>query len=199
MKLKIILPYLVILLFCNTNIYSRELPVLKIYFSGNNLNYEEYIPGSIILEDSDNNSILELPAKFKTRGATARQYNMKPSFNMKLETAEGEEIDENLLGIRKASSFILDAMAIDRICMRNRVCFDIWNSYSRLPYDTDFDSRNGTLGKFVIVYINDNYKGIYCLTDKINRKLLDLKKPQVSSDGDVTIRGVLYKQGTNDI
>lgn len=179
--------------------YSAEqLPVLRVYFPGNALIYEDYTRGTMILEDTDG-SVTELPAKFKTRGATARLYSMKPSFNMKLETEEGEEIDYNLLGIRKASSFILDAMAIDRICMRNRVCFDIWNSYSRLPYATDFDSRNGTSGRFVIVYMNDNYKGIYCLTDKINRKLLGLKKPKVDSDGDVTIRGVLYKQGTNDI
>ena len=176
---------------------EERMPVLKVYYTGE-LIYEDYTPGSMILEDTDG-VVTEHPAKFKTRGATARQYTMKPSLNMKLETPEGEEIDDNLLGIRKASSFILDAMAIDRICMRNRVCFDIWNSYSRLPYETDFDSRNGTVGKFVIVYINDIYKGIYCLTDKINRKLLGLKKPQVADDGEVTIRGVLYKQGTNDI
>lgn len=177
---------------------QEKLPVLKVFFPADFLVYEEYIQGSMTLEDTDG-TVVELPAKFKTRGATALAYPMKPSFNMKLETEEGEELDRNLLGIRKASSFILDAMAIDRICMRNRVCFDIWNSYSRLPYETDFDSRNGTKGKFVIVYMNDQYKGIYCLSDKINRKLLDLKKPKEESDGEVTIRGVLYKQGTTDI
>lgn len=176
---------------------EKQLPILRINFPANTLVYAYYTSGTMTLEDTDG-TIVELPAKFKTRGATALKYTMKPSFNMKLETEEGEEIDYNLLGLRKASSFILDAMAIDRICMRNRVCFDIWNSFSHLPYDTDFDSRNGTVGKFVIVYMNDEYKGIYCLTDKINRKLLDLKKPKVDGN-DVTIRGVLYKSGTTDI
>lgn len=177
---------------------GEEMPVLKVYFPGDHLIYEDYTFGRMELTDTDG-KVVELPARFKTRGATARSYPMKPSFNMKLETEEGEEIDYNILDLRKASSFILDAMAIDRICMRNRVCFDIWNQYSRLPYKTDFDSRNGTVGKFVIVYMNDEYKGIYCLTDKINRKLLDLKKPKIDNTGEVVIRGVLYKQGATNV
>lgn len=175
-----------------------SLPQLEINYTGS-VNYNNYIPGSMKLTDTDG-SVTEHDAQFKTRGATALKYTMKPSLNMKLITPEGEELDDNLLGIRKASSFILDAMAIDRICMRNRVCFDIWNEMSRLPYETDFESRNGTVGRFVEVTINGTYKGIYCLSDKINRKLLDLKKPQVDEEtGEVTIRGVMYKNGTNDL
>lgn len=178
---------------------NKALPQLKITYNNDDLNYDTYIPGTMVLTDVGGEA-LELAAMFKTRGATAREYSMKPALNMKLTDADGNELDENLLGLRKASSFILDAMAIDRINMRNRVAFDIWNSFSRLPYETDFGSRNGTVGKFVEMYINGKYKGIYCLSDKINRKLLDLKKPDVDEvTGEVTIRGLLYKNGTNDI
>lgn len=176
---------------------SEALPVLKVSFPATNIPDDDYISGEMVLEENNGTSTT-LPAKFSLRGATARNYRMKPSFNMKLENELGDEIDTDLLGIRKASSWILDAMAIDRICMRNRVCFDLWNEFSRLPYETDFDSRNGTEGRFVIVYINDAYKGIYCLSDKVNRKLLNLKKPKIDND-EVEIRGVLYKQGTTDI
>lgn len=175
------------------------MPEMKITYDPGALNYDTYIEGTMELTDLEGIPVSH-QALFKTRGATARQYPMKPSLNMKLRDDAGEEVDDNLLGIRKASSFILDAMAIDRINMRNRVCFDIWNSFSTLPYDTDFDRRNGTRGEFVELYINGEYKGIYCLTDKINRKLLGLKKPKVDdTTGDVTVRGVLYKHGTNDI
>lgn len=179
-------------------INAEELPVLRITFPGTNLNNVDYIKGLMILTDIDGSSVT-LNASFRTRGATALSYTMKPAFNMKLEDESGEELDYSLLNLRKASTFILDAMAIDRICMRNRVCFDIWNAFSRLPYESDFGSRNGTVGKFVILYMNDEYKGIYCMTDKVNRKLLNLKKPKVEPTGDVTIRGVLYKRGTTDI
>lgn len=177
---------------------DRSLPQLKITYDQSQLNYDTYVVGTMELTDTDGTTTA-LPAQFKTRGATARKYVMKPSLNMKLRDSEGNELDTDLLGLRKASSFILDAMAIDRINMRNRVAFDIWNSFSRLPYETDFGSRNGTVGKYVEMTINGEYKGIYCLSDKINRKLLDLKKPEIDESGNVTIRGLLWKHGTNDI
>lgn len=98
-----------------------------------------YSNGTMSLTDTDGN-VVEMKAKFKTRGATAQQYLMKPALNMKLQNEDyTEEADSALLGIRSCSTWILDAMAIDRICMRNRVTMDVWNEYSRLPYETDFD------------------------------------------------------------
>ena len=176
-----------------------SLPVLRVNFDGPFYRGMDYVNGTMQLTDTDG-SVIELPAKFKTRGATAQQYMMKPALNMKLRSADySEEVDTMLLGIRSCSSWILDAMAIDRICMRNRVAFDIWNEFSRLPYYTEYGSRNGTEGSFVEVYINDVYYGIYDLSDRINRNLLNLKKVKENVDGSVQIRGVLYKNGTQDI
>ena len=175
------------------------LPVLEVTMEGSFRRGMSYVNGQMRLTDTDG-TVVAMPAKFKTRGATASQYMMKPSFNMKLRNEDyTEEADSALLGMRSCSSWILDGMAIDRICMRNRVAFDIWNDFSRLPYDTKFDGRNGTEGRFVEVYINGHYYGIYCLNDRINRKLLDLKKVQEQPDGRMLIRGALYKSGTNDI
>jgi len=179
---------------------TGSMPVLRVNFEGKFKKGMDYVFGQMQLTNTDG-TVIEMPAKFKTRGATAMSYMMKPSFNMKLRTADdSEEVDSALLGMRSCSSWILDAMAIDRICMRNRVAFDIWNEFSRLPYDTEFDGRNGTEGRFLEVYINDKYYGIYCMSDRINRKLLNLKKVQEDEDdGSVLVRGVLYKSGTKGI
>lgn len=177
----------------------QGLPVMHITFEGNIIGAEDYLPGRMLLTDTDGNRV-ELPAKFRTRGATARQYTMKPSLNVKLRTEDySESYDYSLLGLRECSSWILDAMAIDPLCMRNRVAFDVWNEYSRLPYETNFDGRNGTVGRYIELWMNDTYYGIYCLSDKINRKLLDLKKVKEEADGTFQVRGVLYKHGTQDI
>ncbi len=176
---------------------TPPLPVLKVEFPGKFKKGMDYIQGTMSLTDEQGLTV-ELSAKFKTRGATALNYSMKPSFNMKLREPDDTEKDSTLLGLRSCSSWILDAMAIDQICMRNRVCFDIWNSFSQLPYYTEYNGRNGIVGKFVEVYINNEYTGIYCLNDRINRKLLNLKKVKSGETGD-TIRGVLYKNGTTDI
>ena len=127
---------------------AAEMPEMRIFFEGSLSRGMDYVNGSMQLTDT-NGDVVELPAKFKTRGATASHYIMKPSLNMKLRTPDyEEEADSALLGMRSCSSWILDAMAIDCICMRNRVAFDIWNDFSRLPYDTDFDGKNGTEGRF---------------------------------------------------
>jgi hypothetical protein len=175
------------------------LPVLRVSVEGTFTKDMEYLNGQMELTD-ESGAVVTLPAKFKTRGATAKSYMMKPSFNMKLRDASyAEEADSALLGMRSCSSWILDAMAIDRICMRNRVAFDIWNDFSRLPYGSGFERRNGTEGRFVEVYINDQYYGIYCMSDRINRNLLNLKKVSEDEGGSITVRGVLYKSGTSDI
>lgn len=179
--------------------YFTGLPILSIQHEGTIEANMDYVWGSMELISPDEPQSIAMTAKFKTRGATAMQYKKK-SLNMKLRQrplVEGEdeiETDTVLLGLRSASSWILDAMAVDRVDMRNRVCFDLWNDFSGLPYETQFNGRNGTVGRFVEVWISGKYNGLYCLTDRINRKLLDLKKPDIDPDtNDVTIRGVLYK------
>lgn len=185
-----------------------KLPQIAITTKGNVAVSDSYVKGQFSLTDTDG-SVVTLDIKVKTRGATAKAYKMKPAMNIKFRDADGESLDTCLLGMRSCSKWILDAMAIDRICMRNRVAMDIWNDYSSLPYKTDFSVtsqsgktiyRSGTIGKYVEVSINGQYKGIYVLSDNINRKLLDLKKPKprLTTEND-TIRGVLYKSGTTDI
>lgn len=138
------------------------------------------------------NILTPLRCKVRYRGNSSMRYEKK-SFTIKLLDSHYEKLDVNLLGLRTDDTWVLDAMAIDRIRMRNRVNSDVWNDMSRTPYKTDFNRRNGTVGLFVELFINGQYHGLYCLTDKINRKLLDLKKTKVSAQGDSTVRGVLYK------
>ena len=176
------------------NEYS--LPLVNVEVDVSRLSKENYIPGHITIVDAEMRTEGRLMASFdcklRYRGASSLKYEKK-SFAIKLLDSDGEDLDANVLGIRKENDWILDAMAIDRIRMRNRVCFDIWNEISKTPYKTDFDNRNGTLGYFVEVYLNGDYHGLYCMTDKIDRKLLGLKKAKEQSDGSVYVRGVLYK------
>lgn len=176
------------------NEYS--LPLVNVEVDVSRLSKENYIPGHITIVDAEMRTEGRLMASFdcklRYRGASSLKYEKK-SFAIKLLDSDGENLDANVFGIRKENDWILDAMAIDRIRMRNRVCFDIWNEISKTPYKTDFDNRNGTLGQFVEVYLNGEYHGLYCMTDKIDRKLLGLKKAKEQSDGSVYVRGVLYK------
>ena len=58
----------------------------------------------------------------------------------------------------------------------NRLAMDLFNSFSRLPYSTAYEGRHGINGSYVEVWTEGRYSGLYCLTDRVNRKLLGGKK-----------------------
>ena len=45
----------------------------------------------------------------------------------------------------------------------------------------------------VELFLNGEYEGLYCLSDKVDRKLLGLKKADKGTSGRVYIKGLLYK------
>lgn len=164
------------------------LPLVEVEVAQANGSY--YTTGTLRVTDpssADYDSVVI--AAFKYRGASAQNY-AKKSYAIKLRDAEGESVDRSYFGLRDDNNWILDAMAIDPACMRNRVATDLWNDFSTPPYYKDRESkaRTGTRGRFVEVFLNGSYHGLYCMTEKLDRKQLKLKK---MADGQV--RGLLYK------
>lgn len=136
-------------------------------------------------------------AAYRYRGATAMSKDKK-SYAIKLRDAAGNSVDRKYFGLRSDNNWILDAMAIDPACMRNRVSTDLWNDFSVAPYykDRERKARTGTRGKFVEVFLNGKYHGLYCMTEKLDRKQLKLKKfvdASTSTSGENEVHGLLYK------
>ncbi|MBR5639718.1 MAG: CotH kinase family protein [Muribaculaceae bacterium] len=171
-----------------------SLPLINVEVDISLVTSNHYVPGNISLAEYKDNTVdtISYNCLVKYRGMLALT-NHKKSFNIKLVDEEGEKLDANLLGLRTDNTWILDAMGFDKMRMRNRVCFDIWNEFSPTMWDTKHGNRNGTVGTMVEVFINGDYNGIYCLSDKINRELLNLRKAKVNDDGSVTVKGLLYK------
>lgn len=136
-------------------------------------------------------------AAFRYRGATAMSYSKK-SYAIKLRDADGNSVDREFFGLRNDNNWILDAMAVDKACMRNRVSTDLWNDFATKPYHRrlgwETKAKSGTRGRFVEVFLNGQYHGIYCMTEKMDRKQLRLKKfvPATETSAD-TIHGTLFK------
>ena len=180
-----------------SSLNSSSIPLVNLTVDISKVNKPDYTPATIEIVDykkrtNPDSVSVTYNCKVKYRGSSSLRYDKK-SFAVKTLNDAGKSLDVNVFGIRADDSWILDAMAVDRLRMRNRVCFDVWNDISATPYSTDYDNRNGTKGVFVEVFINGEYHGLYCMTDKINRKLLGLKKIQEETDGSMTVRGVLYK------
>jgi hypothetical protein len=110
------------------------------------------------------------------RGATSRYYP-KSSYSVHLVDGSGNDIDKSLLGLRDDNNWILDAMYIDQSRMRNRLATDMWNSFNNVPHiASEPEALNGTRGYMTEVFVNYKYVGVYCLTEKLDRKQLKIKK-----------------------
>ncbi|MCM1108995.1 MAG: CotH kinase family protein [Clostridium sp.] len=175
---------------CETHIQLTQLPIVEI----NGSFYTSYLPGSIRVTEANGQEAPLYNARLKWRGATALSKHKK-SYAVKLQDENGESQDVSFLGLRSDNNWILDAMAIDPSRMRNRVSTDLWNDYATAPYykAKEPSALTGTRGQFVEVLLNGVYNGLYCMTEKIDRKQLKLKKYDGTSTTLNTIRGVLYK------
>jgi hypothetical protein len=179
------------------NLNPNSIPLVNLTVNLSLMNNKDFLDGEIEIADYQRRTepasqTVHYRCKLRYRGASALKYDKK-SFAVKLFDENGEDLDAEIFGIRNENDWILDAMAIDRIRMRNRVCFDLWNQMSRTPYETNYEGRNGTKGDFVEVFVNGEYHGLYCMTDKIDRKLLNLKKIRTDGDQVISVRGLLYK------
>ncbi len=180
------------------NLYFTFLPIVEINVAS--ANSSSYTLGTIRVTDaSQEGRDTTMISGFKYRGATALSYSKK-SYAIKLKDPAGGSLDAKLLGLRNDNKWILDAMVIDKACMRNRVSTDLWNDFATEPYHAregwEKKVRTGTRGGFVEVFLNGTYHGLYCLTEKIDRKQLKLQK-FVAADAEAgtadTIHSTLYK------
>lgn len=127
-----------------------------------------------------------LPARIKWRGGSTNTVDKhKRNYNIKFND------DIKLFDMRKDNNWILDAGQPDVFRMRNRIAMDLWNDMAHKPYYADQEpkARNGVRGIMVEVFLNDEYRGIYNFSEKMDRKQLKLKK--VDNSGE--IHGILYK------
>lgn len=171
----------------NATITFTGMPVVELTGSFG----DAYSQGTICVDEPDSANAVLLNAKIKWRGATT-EYRNKKQYAIKLLDASGAPVDTCFFGLRSDNNWILDGMSIDVARMRNRVVTDLWEDYSVKPYyyDKQPDLINGTRGRFVEVFLNNSYVGIYCMTEKMDRKQLQLKK---YDETDGTIKGELWK------
>lgn len=172
------------------NLEFTALPVVQFYGSFN----DDYSEGSIRVSEPDvEGADTLIQAKIRWRGASTR-YRMKKQYAIKLYDNDGESKDASFFGLRDDNNWILDGMSIDKARMRNRVVTDLWNHMATKPYyfDDEPEAKTGTRGHFVEAFLNDEYVGIYCMTEKMDRKQMKLKKIDEDKP-EAPIRGELWK------
>ncbi len=172
-----------------SNMTFTSLPVVKIYGTFSN----DYTEGSILVYEPDKGAPELLRMKAKWRGGITNQSDKhKRNYHVKLLDTDGEKLERKFFGLRSDNSWILESCQVDMSRIRNRVLTDLWNDYSTPPYYADQEPKamTGTRGHFVELILNDEYRGIYCMTEAIDRKQMKLKKYDETTG---TFHGQLWK------
>lgn len=178
----------------NTKITFTFLPLLVLQGS---FGYD-YAQGSMSLysPDATEPTISLIKAKWRG-GSTNTADKHKRNYKIKSINFKGKSQDISLLGMREDNNWIMDAGQIDLFRLRNRIATEIWNDFATKPYYASKEpkAKSGVAGKVVEVILNNEYRGIYSLTEAMDRKELKLKK---YDDKNQEFHGHLWKVSSWD-
>lgn len=147
----------------------------------------DYQSGLFLFSHPDSARTDTLTASIKWRGGTTNVEG-KHKRNYKVKFSE----DHRLLGLRNDNNWMLDAGQPDVFRMRNRIAMDLWNRMATPPYYADQEPKalNGVRGELVEVFLQKEWRGLYNLSEFVDRKQLKLNKIDKQTG---EIRGCLYK------
>lgn len=173
--------------------WMEQLPVIELSYDPSQFDTETFCPATFLYHSAD--STCQFACSVRHRGGSSTVF-AKPNYAVKFYDEAGASLDVSFLGMRSDNHWILDAAAGDYSKMRNRVSMDLWLDFSRKPYHQAQEKKaiNGTRGRFVEVYVNGSYSGLFCLSERVDRKQLKLKKFKTDAEtGESYYRGLLYK------
>ncbi len=132
-------------------------------------------------------------ARAHIRGRSSRAY---PKSSYKIELLQEEngvliERDATLLGMRADGDWNLNGMYAEPTKIRDKVATDLW-----LAMTADYEApglSNGYRSEYVEIIINGHYYGLYLMTERIDRKQLELQEGDrlYFSEGDL---GKIYQE-----
>ena len=121
----------------------------------------------------------------ESRGQTSQNWP-KRSFSVETRKADGDNNNVALLGLPKENDWVLYAAYYDKTLLRNVLTYHLGRRL--FPY--------APRTRFVELLVNDSYRGVYILTEKIKRddaRVDIVKLKPEDTDGDALTGGYLLK------
>lgn len=171
----------------NFLLYFTELPIISINTNNTIVDEPNVLANFKMIETNQN--FLESYIGIQYRGGWTQSLPKK-SMEFKFWTDEtgNETQDYSLLGMANDDGWNLQAMYNEPLRIRSKTNNDLWRMINSLHYQSqEPEAINGVRMKYIELFINNEYRGLYCLGEKVNRKQLKLKKHNGN------IRGELYK------
>jgi len=145
-------------------IITSKLPSINI-ICNEEINGDDYVECIFELENNE-----PVKAKIKLRGTTVTKYPKK-GYRIALSN------QKSMLGMRKDDDWLLFALYRDHRRMKVKFSMDLWGT---------LDDTNPTCilpeSRYVKLFLNSEFQGLYLLSEKIDRKLFGLDDAQNNID-----------------
>lgn len=170
-------------------LYFSKLPIIEMTTVGQ-ISDSPKVLGHFILK-APGSDIISSMIGVEYRGNHSQSY---PKKSMEVEFWLDENGDEtqdfSLLGLNEDDGINLQAMYNEKLRINSKTSNDLWQKIHPNVYykDDEQDAKSGIIMKYADLFLNGEYRGVYALGEKVNRKFLKLKK----NDGS-EIKGELYK------
>ncbi|MCP4309768.1 MAG: hypothetical protein GY790_00765 [Bacteroidetes bacterium] len=140
------------------------------------------------VEGNQSAKLFESFAGVEIRGKSAALFDKK-SFGLELwKNRYRKDRSAPLLGMRYCEDWILDAMYIDALRVRNKLSFELWNQMTQTHGgEIENGLKTGIQMEYVELFINNRYNGLYCLGEKMDERLIGFSSTQEEKGG------VMYK------
>ncbi len=147
--------------------YESELPIMVINTNGQTILNDPRIVAEMGLiykgPDALNNATDSLNIyngriTIEIRGSSSQMFPKK-SYTFETQTDSGTNNNIQLLDLPRENDFVLNAPYSDKSLMRNVISYKVYEEMGRWAPKT----------KFINLYINEDFKGLYVLTEKVKQ------------------------------
>ena len=175
--------------------FSNKVPVAYISTKGNTIVNEPKVQSVIQIQIGDT-IVFRSNIGIEYRGSTSFRLFDQKSYGFELRDKLDQDTDSAIMDFPKQSDFILYAPANDKALIRNTLIYDLSNQIGMYATRT----------KYIQLYIDGEYLGLYVLMEKIKRDKSRVNITKMSStdnSGTAVTGGYIFKidksAGDNDI
>ncbi|MEE9373700.1 MAG: CotH kinase family protein [Saprospiraceae bacterium] len=167
-------------------LYFTQLPIISIETTSAIID-EPKVLAEFTYADDDR--VIESFIGIELRGVTSLSYPKKTYGLEFWKDEKGEETLKVQFGkLRNDDDWILDALYNEPLRLRSYVANKLWlNMHNPFYQQDEPNAKSGANVQYVEVFVNNEYTGIYNLSERIDKKQLKLKSYKNN------IRGELYK------
>lgn len=167
--------------------YNTSLPLVQISAPNGIVNEPKRMS---TIQYADSSKTLTSHAGIELRGSSSLFFPKKTyDLNFYKDSLGQQNKDVKFGALRKDDDWILDGLYNEPLRLRSHLSLSLWTKIHNPAYlDREPKAKSGVGTAFCEVFVNGHYKGIYLLSEQVDRKLLKLVKEDSTG-----VRGELFQ------